>query len=453
MIYLASNSKARKKLLEAIGLKFKLLPVKVKEIRKAGGISYAGLVKLNAQRKAAYAAQRVIEGVIIAADTIMVQEDKIYGKPRDLQEARRTLKAMSARAQDVYSGIAVIKKEAGREKMAVGYARTRVYMDKLTDKDINAYFKQVSPLDKAGSYDIQGKGAFFVRKIEGCFYNVVGLPLGKLYLIFKKLDIKFFLFFLYTICYPLPAVFLAGCSTEYNIVTGEQELYYYSTDKEVAMGKAIDREIRKQYRPVDDPLVQKRVEEIGKKIAAICDRKEIDYYFYVIDDDQINAVSLPGGYVYVFKGLVNKVSSDDELAGVIGHEIAHIVARHSIKRLQGQQLYSVLRVLTAAAPGSGDAGTAADMAITQLMLGYSREDELLADQLGARYSGLAGYDPHGMMSFLDKLEELEKKRPLAPLNYFKTHPYAPDRIRTVKQELGKGMDFDDYINIQDEPHK
>ncbi|MFH1442131.1 MAG: M48 family metallopeptidase, partial [Candidatus Omnitrophota bacterium] len=242
-------------------------------------------------------------------------------------------------------------------------------------------------------------------------------------------------------------------STEYNIVTGEEEAYFYSTDKEVQMGRSIAREVEKEYKFADDPLIQKRVEDIGKKIAAVCDRKEIEYYFKVLDEEEVNAVSLPGGYVYINKGLVEKVDNDDELAGVIAHEVGHIVARHSIKKLQGMMGYSILRILIASAPQTAQAGSAADIAFTQLMTGYSREDELLADQLGARYAKLAGYDPHGMISFLEKLQEIEKRRPLRPKSYFKTHPYVPDRIRVVKEELGESITFTDYINIEQLPHE
>lgn len=87
------------------------------------------------------------------------------------------------------------------------------------------------------------------------------------------------------------------------------------------------------------------------------------------------------------------------------------------------------------------------------MLGYSREDEFLADQLGARYAKKAGYDPYGMMSFLKKLDEVNKRKPLNPPVYYKTHPYIPDRIRVVKQELGEKINFSDYINIEYTPHK
>ncbi|MDD2679914.1 MAG: Maf family nucleotide pyrophosphatase [Candidatus Omnitrophica bacterium] len=454
MIYLASKSKARRKLLQSLGLKFKVLPSKVKEKRLAPGVSYAKLVQLNARKKAEDAATRIKTGVIIAADTLMVQDGRIFGKPRDLKAAKQMLKAMSNNPQQVYTGVAVIRKEKGRgkEKTVTDYEKTTVFMDKLSDKDIEDYFKKVSPLEKAGSFDIQGRGAFFIRRINGCFYNVVGLPLRKLYLMLGKLKIKIFACLLFTAC-PLLSILLSGCSTEYNVVTGEQEVYYYSTDKEVQMGRAIAKEVAKEYKFADDPLMQKRVEDIGKKISAVCDRQEIDYHFFVLNDDEVNAVSLPGGYVYIFKGLVDKVANDDELAGVVAHEVGHIVARHSIKKLQAMQGYSILRMLVAVAPSSGEAAAAADTAFTELMIGYSREDELLADQLGTRYAKLAGYDPHAMIKFLEKLQEVERRRPLQEKNYYKTHPYVPDRIRIVKEELGEKIDFDDYINIEQKPHK
>ncbi|PIP19413.1 MAG: septum formation protein Maf [Candidatus Omnitrophica bacterium CG23_combo_of_CG06-09_8_20_14_all_41_10] len=466
-IYLASKSKARRKLLQGLGLKFKVIPTGVKEIRVVKGISFARLVKMNALNKAIAAAEKIKSGVVIGADTICVQDGRIFGKPRDLKDAKVMLKRLSTKPQWLYTGIAVVdkpphqlsKKNEGKinwcggkdkQRIMLDYERTKVYMDKLTDKEIDRYFVKLSPLGMAGSFDIQGKGAIFIRRIEGCFYNVVGLPIRKLYLMLKKLNIKIFAFILF---YCSIVLLSSGCSTEYNIVTGEQEVFYYSTDKEVAMGQAIAKEVEKEYKQVGDPLIQKRVEDIGKKIAAVSDRKEIDYHFMVLDDDEVNAFSLPGGYVYVNKGLVDKVESDDELAAVLGHEIGHIVARHSIKKLQALQGYSILRLLVAVAPSSGEIGNAADIAFAELLLGYSREDELLADQLGARYIKLAGYDPHGMITFLKKLQEINRRKPLQPKSYFKTHPYVPDRIRAVKQELGERVNFDDYINIEQNTHK
>lgn len=450
-IYLASDSKARKKLLNILGLKFKVLPSRIEDEHMSGS-SFAEIVKKNAFLKAQDVANRVKSGVVIAADTIVVQENKIFGKPKDLIDARKMLKKLSSKPQWLYTGIAVIDVDNGKIKIA--HEKTKIFMDKLSDNQINNYFSQVSPLDKAGSFDIQGKGAFFIRRIEGCFYNVVGLPLRRLYLMLKELGVKVFSFML---CLGILASLcssLSGCATEYNIVTGQEETYFYSTDKEVQMGQNIAKQIDKEYKTGVDPLMENRVELIGKKIAAVCDRKEIDYYFKVIDIDEVNAVSLPGGYVYIFKGLVDKISSDDELAGVIAHEVGHIVARHSIKKLQGQMAYTLLSVLAATAPQSASgATTAVNAAFTELMFGYSREDELLADQLGARYLKRAGYNPRAMITFLEKLQYIHKRSPLQPKSYYKTHPYVPDRIRVVKQELGEKTDFSDYINIEQKPHE
>ena len=434
-------------------MKFKILPSKVKEISSRGNLSYAQLVQANARNKAQDVAARLADGVIIAADTICVQDGKIFGKPKNIADARRMLKQLSRKPQWLYTGLAVIKKTKNKNKLVLGYEKTKVYMDKLSLAQVNNYFKQVSPMDKAGSFDIQGKGAFFIKRIDGCFYNVVGLPLRKLYLMLKKIDLKLFSFFLTTAGCLLATVFISGCSTEYNIATRQEEKFYYSTDKEVQMGQSINRQIQKQLKFSGDPLQLKRVEDVGKKIAAVSDRKEIDYHFQVLDDDQVNAVSLPGGYVYVNSGLIDKVSSDDELACILAHEVGHIVARHSIKKLQAMQSYSILRLLVAVAPGTGGVGNAADAAFTQFLLGYSREDELLADQLGARYAKLAGYDPHGMISFLIKLQDMNRRMPITEKNYFKTHPYAADRIRVVKQELGEQIDFKDHINIEQETHE
>ncbi|HTY46016.1 MAG TPA: Maf family nucleotide pyrophosphatase [Patescibacteria group bacterium] len=442
-IYLASGSRARKKILDILGLKFTVLPSRAEEKAGRRGLSYAQLVQTNALRKAQEVAGRVSGGVIIAADTIVVQDGRIFGKPRDMADARAMLKRLSRKPQWLYTGIAVVDKD--RNKTRTSYEKTKVYMDALSDSQIDRYFGRVSPLDKAGSFDIQGKGAFFIRRIEGCFYNVVGLPLRRLYLMLKELDIKIFVL--------LFCLIAAGCSTEYNIATGKEDSLWYSTDREVRIGQVISKQVEKEYKPVDDPLIQKRTEDIGKKIAAVCDRKDVDYTFRVLNDDEVNAFSLPGGYVYVFKGLIDKVSGDDELAAVLAHEVGHIVARHSVKKLQAATGYSLLRIVFAQSPGAAAVGTAADAAFTELIMGYSREDELLADQLASRYTKLAGYNPEGMVTFLKKLQDISRRKPSRERSYYRTHPYVPDRIRIVKEEMGKEMDFKDFINIQDKAHQ
>ena len=249
-------------------------------------------------------------------------------------------------------------------------------------------------------------------------------------------------------------IWICGCSTEYNLVTQEEEFIYYSTEREVKLGESIAKQIQEEYDFIEDPLIQNRVEEIGKKIVAVCDRKDVNYHFYVLDEEEDNAFSLPGGFIYIDKELIDKISSDDELAAILAHEIGHVVARHSVKKLQAVMGYSFLRVLIAVAPveGSGSATRGADLAFAEILTGYAREDEMLADQLATRYIKRAGYDPYAMLSVLEKLQDINRKRPLQPISYYKTHPYVPDRIRVVKQELGEPITFDDYINIQDLPH-
>jgi len=444
-IYLASDSKARRTLFKIFGLKFKVVSSGIKEKQRNAGLSYQSLVKHNALEKASAVAGKIKSGVIVGADTVVVMGKRVFGKPKNISDARKMLKQLSGKAQWVYTGVAVIDKDSGRKK--VSCEKTKIYMDTLSDKEITRYFSFVSPLDKAGSFDIQGKGGFFIRRIEGCFYNVVGLPLSMLYRMFKELNIRIFMLFFFLL--PFSFLLSSGCSTEYNMVTGKEEVYYYSTDREVQMGTALSKEMEKQYKLVDDPSLQKRVEKVGRAIAAVCDRRDIDYHFKAVDDEEINAISLPGGFVYVNKGLIDKVANDDELAGVLAHEVGHIVARHSIKKLQAMMSYNILRMLTAPVPGSGEVGYAADAVFAELFFGYSREDELLADRLAARYEKLAGYDPRGMITFLIKLQAINQRKPLRPRSYFRTHPYVPDRISVVKQELGEKINFSDYINSED----
>ncbi|OIO34239.1 MAG: hypothetical protein AUJ70_01520 [Candidatus Omnitrophica bacterium CG1_02_40_15] len=241
----------------------------------------------------------------------------------------------------------------------------------------------------------------------------------------------------------------SGCATrEYNTATGKEDIFFVDTQKEVNIGKSIAESIEKnkEIKLDPDPLMTERVNEVGQRIASVSDRKEVKYTFRVIDKEDINAFALPGGYVFVFKGLVDKVSKDDELAAVIAHEIAHVVARHSVKRLQGSVGYDILRILmVVTGAGRQDAGHI-DSAFGQLIMSYSREDEALADKLAIKYLKEAGYDPWAVVSLLKKLQEADKILPIRPYTSYRSHPYVADRIRMVKQELSGEVDFNDYMN-------
>jgi len=254
------------------------------------------------------------------------------------------------------------------------------------------------------------------------------------------------LFMLYMVAIGLV---LSGCVTEeYNTATGEQDIMFVSTDKEIDMGRRIAESIERNpdIKLDPDPLMTARVEDIGKRIAAVSDRKEVNYTFAVVDMDEVNAFALPGGYIFIFRGLVEKVDTDDELASVIAHEMAHVVARHSIKRLQGGMGYNILRILmVVTGAGMQDAGRI-DSAFGQLVMAYSREDEALADRIAIKYLKEAGFDPMAMLSFLKKLQQVHRDEPIKPYSSYRSHPHIADRIRMVKQELTGEVDFTDYMN-------
>ncbi|MEW5758520.1 MAG: M48 family metallopeptidase [Candidatus Omnitrophota bacterium] len=246
---------------------------------------------------------------------------------------------------------------------------------------------------------------------------------------------------------------LLGCVTsEYNLATRKQELYIYSTEKEQVMGYNLSKEVEKEFKVLDDSFVQERVNQIGQRIAEVCDRKDLRYHFKVLKVDEVNAFALPGGYVYVFKGMLDKIGDDDdELAGILAHEVAHITARHAIKKLQAMWGYMLARVLVASTPQTGNVGQGIDVAFNQILLGYSKEDEYQADKLGAKYMLKAGYNPDKMIALLNRLHKINQRGPTRPFSYDRTHPFTSERIAAVKHAMGKGVDFDDYLNLEAMP--
>ncbi len=249
------------------------------------------------------------------------------------------------------------------------------------------------------------------------------------------------------ICFVLAvALSNTGCSTSYNLTTQKEELIFVSDEKEVDLGKSLSKQLEHRYELDNDALLQERADRIGQVLVKVCDRQEIAYHFKVLKEKEVNALSLPGGFIYVNRGLVDKVSSDDELAAALAHEIGHVVARHAVKRLQGLTGYTLLRILLSGKGSRQELSRGADIAFGQLFLAYSREDELLADRLSVKYLKKAKFNPEAALTLLEKLKEAEKKEPLRPLNYARTHPYVPDRIAAVKEEIYGQSDFSDYIN-------
>jgi septum formation protein len=186
VIILASNSPRRRELLAQIGLVFTVSPADVDENVMPGEAPEPYAVRL-ALDKARFAAMRAGKGIIIAADTIVLAGGAILGKPADAEDARRMLKALSGRQHEVVTGLAVM--DAATQRSFVRTSVTKVWFRDLSEREINAYVATGEPLDKAGAYGIQERGALMVERIEGCYSNVVGLPLSLLGEMLREFDI------------------------------------------------------------------------------------------------------------------------------------------------------------------------------------------------------------------------------------------------------------------------
>ena len=253
-------------------------------------------------------------------------------------------------------------------------------------------------------------------------------------------------------CGLLGLLILAGCvRSQFNLATQREEYTITSTDKEVEVGRKLARQVERELTLVADEPLQQRVRAIGERIAAVCDRKELVYSFAVVKDEDVNAFSLPGGYVFINEGLMKKVGNDDELAGVIAHEIGHITARHAVKRYESSLGLQIAQLATLAAR-QGDAVRGLSVAAQSAQLAYARDDELQADRLAVKYTKAAGFDPRAMLTFLGKLHDVDREKSLyLPRGvvrpyYALTHPYVPERIRAVKEALFGVADYIDYLN-------
>ncbi|MBN1406007.1 MAG: M48 family metalloprotease [Candidatus Omnitrophica bacterium] len=196
----------------------------------------------------------------------------------------------------------------------------------------------------------------------------------------------------------------------------------------------------------DNVTLQERVDAIGQKIAGACDRKDIIYTFKVLKDKDINAFALPDGYIYVYRGLVDKTKKDDEIAAVLAHEVAHIAAGHHKERLHRAILANIFSMVAISGASTNADRVNINTAIGELTLSYSREEEIEADMLSAVYLKRAGYDPQAVISMIQILVKSEMSGPIKPYRRWRTHPYLSDRIRAARKEISGNIEFMDYAN-------
>jgi predicted Zn-dependent protease len=248
---------------------------------------------------------------------------------------------------------------------------------------------------------------------------------------------------------------LAGCTQVTNPATGQSEFTAMSPAQEAATGKEQHPKILAQFGGAyDDPELQAYVSRIGGELAKVSELPDLQFTFTLLNSEIVNAFALPGGYVYVSRGLLALAQNEAELAGVLAHEIGHVTARHSAQRYSrgvvaqgGLTLGTVLagvfggRVAAEAVQQLGGAGAQAYLA------GYSRDQEFQADELGVRYLARAGYDPKAMSDFLaqlDRNDQLARKlagkegQPDPSTNWFATHPRTPERVARAVEQAGAG---------------
>jgi len=215
-------------------------------------------------------------------------------------------------------------------------------------------------------------------------------------------------------------------------------LNFYSIEKEMALGKQAAEEVSRQARLNRDPLITEKVSRIGQNLVRSSDAK-VPFTFQVIEDDAPNAFALPGGFVLVNTGLIKIATEEDEFAGAVAHEIAHVAARHMTCQQTKSQIASIASIPASIVLGGGWGGYAARQGMGVLIptafLKFSRQDESEADYLGTQYLYAAGYDPSGAISIFEKIEALSRTKPGFAARIFSTHPMDSDRIRKTQQEI------------------
>ena len=221
----------------------------------------------------------------------------------------------------------------------------------------------------------------------------------------------------------------AACAT--NPATGKRQLMLVSEADEVQMGREADADIRKTMGVYNDPALQKYVTDVGMRLARASHRPHLPWTFTVVDEPVVNAFALPGGFIYITRGILPYLRNESELAAVLGHEVGHVDARHGAAQMSKQQIAGLgLAVGSVLAPDYSDAFGLAGSAMGLVFLKFGREAELEADRLGTRYASANNWDPGGMPGLLDTLGRIDgaSSTTRGIPGWAMTHPPAVARV-------------------------
>jgi len=227
-----------------------------------------------------------------------------------------------------------------------------------------------------------------------------------------------------------------ACAT--NPATGSRQLMLISESQEIAMGREYDQEVAASIGVYADSGLQRYIQQFGARLAATSERPNLPWTFHVVDDPVVNAFALPGGYIYVTRGILAHLNSEAELAGVVGHEIGHVTARHSVSQMSKQQLAQIgLAVGTIASPEFERFAGLASAGLGVLFLKYSRDAERQADDLGLRYMRRVNYDAREMPHVFEMLTRVSQAQGGGRVpQWLATHPDPENRRGRIEQEIG-----------------
>ncbi len=213
-----------------------------------------------------------------------------------------------------------------------------------------------------------------------------------------------------------------------------------STQQEVQMGQQYSAQINQQLPIVQDPEVNRYINVLGDSIARLTARGDLQWHFYIVDSKEVNAFAVPGGFVYINRGLIERAAKMDELAGAMGHEIGHVVMRHSIKqmeKMQGAQVGLMVGCVLLNTCNSEISQAAINVGGNLWFAKFSRDDERQADEVGVENVVRAGIDPRGMVSLFHVLIDERQRAPAAVDGWFQTHPMEEDRIADVNGKIAQ----------------
>jgi Zn-dependent protease with chaperone function len=234
----------------------------------------------------------------------------------------------------------------------------------------------------------------------------------------------------------------------FNLFCAERDLA-----KEQKLGKKISQDIEEKYELVEDLHQNRLIDEIGQKLAKYSELEDLKFYFKILKKEGPNAFSIPGGYVYITFDLLDYIQSDDELAGILAHEIAHIIHNHALKQTRDNTKFTLLTILGVLLTGEPDVAVLGKLTTITFLNQYSRKYEEEADLSAVELMLKAGYNPVGFLTYMERLYGREMFKPSIDLGIYQTHPDTINRVNYIKEKLSeKGIEINrrsttDYLKV------